>query len=88
MQAIRTRYFGPTNTRGACIIATCSAKRKHLPYRHELNVEDNHKQAARELIASLGWDKDHREYQGFATGQLSDGSYAHVLLDRITRPEK
>ena len=54
-QAIHTRYMGPTNTKGGRIKATAWAGSVTVPYDHALNVEDNHRAAARALRAKLGW---------------------------------
>ena len=58
MQAIRTKYHGPTNTRGARIVAKCDAGQITTPYRYGLSVEGNHKAACDKLLEKLGWDKD------------------------------
>ena len=76
MQAIRTRYLGPTNHRGARIVATCDAKRKTYSWDYALNVAENHAQAAHALATELGWLSAHT----LASGGLADGSYAHVLV--------
>jgi len=55
MKAIRTRYFGPGNVRGARIMATDGDNRISIPYPHELNSEDGHHKAALALCAKLGW---------------------------------
>ena len=57
MQAIRTRYYGPTNTRGSRITASCEAGRLTVPYDHALDLDDNHKAAADALTAKLGWTR-------------------------------
>jgi len=54
-QAIRTRYFAPTNTRGARIQAQCEAKTIYVGYDHALDVADNHKAACKELLRRLNW---------------------------------
>lgn len=56
MQAIETRYHGPTNTRRSRISARCEAGRISIPYPHELNNEEGHDLAARTLILKLGWN--------------------------------
>ncbi len=53
MQAITTKYLGPTNYRGSRIVAQCQAKRIVVPYEY---VNDPHKIAAEKLAATLGWD--------------------------------
>ena len=55
MQAIRTRSFGPTNTRPARMIADCKAGRIVLPYEDMLGIDANHKAAAVALRDKLGW---------------------------------
>jgi len=55
MQAIRTRYHGPTNVRGSRIIASCEAGRVIMDYNHALNLEGNHAAAARMLLDKFGW---------------------------------
>jgi hypothetical protein len=55
MQAIRTRYYGPTNTRGSRIVASCEAGKVSMGYDHALNIEGNHAAAARLLVAKFGW---------------------------------
>lgn len=55
MQAIRTRYHGPTNVRGSRIIAKCEGGSFTMPYNHALSLEGNHDAAARLLLEKLGW---------------------------------
>lgn len=56
MQAIRTRFHGPTNTTGACIRAKCEAGSIRMSYRHELDSEANHKAACELLRAKMKWN--------------------------------
>lgn len=65
MLAIQTKYLGPTNFRGsrikACVMEQRSALNPHGMRSHTghyddaLASDDNHKAAARALIAQLGW---------------------------------
>lgn len=73
MQAIQTKYLCPTNFRGSRIKVTCAAKSATIDWRHDLNSEENHINAAKELIAKLSWKGN------IASGQLKDGSYVHVF---------
>jgi len=59
MQAIETKYFGATNTRGSRIIATTGSGHHKLaiPYPHELSGEACHAAAAEALATKLGWLK-------------------------------
>lgn len=57
MQAIETRYLGPTNFRGSRIKAICDAKTITVDYDHAApNLESAHDVAARALILQLGWN--------------------------------
>lgn len=76
MQAIQTKYHGPTNSNGSRFTARCDAGRITVPYDHALGVEDNHIRAAKALMSKLGWQA------ALFTGALPDGSYAHVLGKR------
>ena len=55
MQAIRTRYFGPTNVRGSRIQAKCEAKTIYLSYDHALNLDENHQAACQKLLSIMDW---------------------------------
>jgi hypothetical protein len=54
-QAIETRYYGPTNTRGSRIQAKAWGGSISIPYPHELNTERAHAKAAMALCAKMGW---------------------------------
>ncbi len=66
MQAIRTRYHGPTNSRGSRIIAKCGAGSVTMPYNHALNLDGNHAAAARLMLERMGW-----------TGIYNGGQFEH-----------
>ena len=55
MQAIRTRYHGPTDSKGSRIIAKCEAGSIQMPYNHALNLEANHAAAAQQLAERFSW---------------------------------
>jgi len=55
MQAIRTRYHGATNTRGARITARSSGGSLTLPRNYSLDVDQDHARAAQALVDRLGW---------------------------------
>lgn len=57
MQAIETKYLGPTNTKSSRITARCEAGHITSTSHHNraTNVEDDHRWAAIELITKLGW---------------------------------
>jgi hypothetical protein len=76
MQAIQTKFFGPTNTRGARYKATCEAGSLTLPMDYAINSEDNHVRVASALIAKLGWFHDINRgdtYGAWHYGGTADG---------------
>lgn len=58
MQAIETRFLGPTNFRGSRYKATCDAGSLTLAADHSKGMEENHARVARALITKLGWWHD------------------------------
>ena len=77
MQAIITKYFGPTNSRGSRIKAQCAAGSVTIDYPYELSGMYCHAQAAKALIKKLGWNDAH--YGGLLGGQLPSGEYVFVF---------
>lgn len=74
MQAIVTRYHGPTNTRAARISARTAAGRCSIPYPHEAGgLGAAHRAAALALIAKLGW-QEHVVRFGLVQGGMPDQS--------------
>lgn len=58
MQAIKTKYFGPTNSKGSRIQASCEVRKIYVPYNHALDSDRNHRAACEELLRVLGWTSD------------------------------
>ena len=54
MQAITTRFHGPTDAKGARITARCAAGRMTSAYTYECLSQD-HMRACYLLLAKLGW---------------------------------
>ena len=54
-QAIETRYLGPTNYRGARIVAVAPAGRLVISWDHELSVDENHAKAAQLFADRYNW---------------------------------
>lgn len=83
--AIHTKYIPATNSRGSRIKATMGKDSLTIPYPYQLSGGECHREAARKLQAKLratkepgafcAWDRD------FLTGELPDGSWAHVFVD-------
>lgn len=78
MQAIQTKYLGPTNHRGARIKATCDSGSVTVSWDYSHNVEDNHRLAAEALSLKLGWLMV--THGTVHTGSLPDGSFCHVFV--------
>ena len=76
MQAIRTRYIGPTNSRGSRIQAKCEAKTIYVSYDHALNIDENHDAARQALVEAMGWDSSF--YAPMVSG-VFDGDHYHVF---------
>ena len=70
MQAIITKYIGPTDYRGSRVKATCQAGSVTLNWDDALNSEQNHDAAALALVRKLEWNtiasvkKDSAMYRG------------------------
>ena len=82
MQAIQTKYLGPTETKGSRIKAWCDAGSITIGYPYEYSGMDCHLQAAKALQIKLGWI-------GKAYGQLlggalpNQGGYCFVLAPTV-----
>ena len=79
MQAIVTKYLGPTNARGSRIKATCQAESVTIEWDTSLNSERNHIAAAKKLATKLGWDGL------WLMGYPPNGDGVFVLDDDIKR---
>jgi hypothetical protein len=89
MQAIITKYIGPTNSRGARIKAECERGKIFFSYPYELSGDACHRAAvdaltdkfakedrkAGEPIAGNPWKAD------YVTGQIPSGQYVHVFTE-------
>jgi hypothetical protein len=75
MQAITTKFFGPTNTRGARLIAKAEAGSITVGYDYALSGEQNHAAAAQALTVKFGWSGT------LVSGQTHTGDFVHVFKD-------
>lgn len=80
MQAIETKFIGPTNELGSRIRARAATGRLLVGYNHGLNLEDNHRAAAEALRHKLGWTKAKGYKFELHTGTLASGDYVHVFV--------
>lgn len=88
MQTITTSYAGTTNTRGSRVMAKSWLKNKAFGWDHSLNAEDNHKQAAQQLVDVLNSDREDSGYSSFrwtiiAAGSMPDGKGNAYIIDLI-----
>ena len=84
MQAILTKYLGPTNTRGGRIKATAAAGSITIDYPHELSCgQPAHRAAAEALVKKLGWDAP--QYGTLLGGCLPDGCYCFIFDNQWAR---
>ena len=94
MQAIVTKYLGPTNHHGARVKATCQAMYKVVSWDDALDVDENHRVACRMLCQELGWRYTDALWVGggmpdgrgnvYVNCMATDGpSPADVLIDTI-----
>jgi hypothetical protein len=76
MQAITTKYHGPTHTRGARITATSeSGLRATIGYPHELDGERCHRVAVLALCKKIGWTGE------LIAAGLRHGGYVYVWTE-------
>ena len=75
-QSIETKFFGPTNHRGARIRVKCQARTMFVAWDHGLGIEGNHDAAAQALAERLGW---RGEWFAGANGAGSGNVYVNVL---------
>ena len=86
MQAIITKFLGPTNRHGARIKATCQAGSITIPWDYGLGGDSNHDAAAKALRAKLGWNR--ASYATMVRGALPDGTgncYVFALVCEVVR---
>ncbi|MFH7600605.1 hypothetical protein WDV06_36740 [Streptomyces racemochromogenes] len=77
MQAIVTKYLGPTEKRNSVIKATAAAGSTLVNYNHALSLQENHRRAAAILSDKFGWNTG--AYGTLVMGGLPNGSFAHVF---------
>jgi len=81
LQAIITKYLGPTNVKGSRIKATAAAGSVTIHIDHALDIEDNHFIAAEALADKFGWTG------AWFMGGMPDGSgYCFVCTDDVKTP--
>ena len=77
MQAIRTQYKGPTDTRGSRIVATSHYGRTVASYDHTMSAGENHAVAA---AAHVSARMSPRGPFAITSGELTSDEHAHVVV--------
>jgi hypothetical protein len=80
MQAIHSKYLGPTGVKGARVRATCAHGSIVIGWDWALNEAQNHAHAARQLQLKIA-HQQHADHwlAPMVTGSLPDSSYVHVF---------
>ena len=89
MQAIKTKFFGPTNRRGSRVRAKCERGSLVVEWDHSVGPEENHRRAVRLLLdkfaaedaAKYGAPPSDHHWGEFVSGSLSE-CMVHVLIRR------
>lgn len=77
MQAITTKFIGPTNFRGSRISAKFGSSRMIVAYDNSMSPHKNHEQAALAILKKQGLDDKYN----LVRGSLDNG-YVFVLLEK------
>jgi hypothetical protein len=82
MQAIVTKYMGPTDQRGTRIKATAAAGSVVMGYKYNLNIEENHAKAAKMLADKFKWlNPNAKQSYTLHGGQIPNGDYVWVMVE-------
>jgi hypothetical protein len=88
MQAIRTKFYGPTNTRGSRIQAKAEAGAIFMNWDYALGVDGNHRAACELLRAKLGWTRyEGSSYTPMVGGEF-DGAHYWVFTNVFTNTDR
>lgn len=77
LQAIETKYLGPTHVRGARVKAVAEAGSLTLSWDHALKWHDNHRKAAEALAAKFNWTG---EFYGELVGGALPGQRGYAFV--------
>ncbi len=75
MQAIITKYYGPSNTKGSRIKAKCSSGSITVGYPYHLSGDAVHRFAAVALCDKMGWNSSN-----LVGGTLPNGQHCFVFV--------
>lgn len=84
MQAIQTKFLGPTNTLGSRVKATCWLTSVTVSWDHSANVEENHNAAIEALLSKLNNERIVKDCASLwvvkATGESVDGKGITAII--------
>lgn len=84
MQAIETKFLGPTNTKGSRVKATCWLTSVTVSWDHSMNVEENHHAAIEALICKLNNDRINKgnssQWEVLAIGESVSGKGKTAII--------
>lgn len=83
MQAIETKFLGPTNTKGSRVKAKCWLTSVTASWDHSLNVEENHHAAIEALICKINNDRSGRVWEVLAIGESVNGKGKTAIIDLV-----
>ncbi|BAO20668.1 hypothetical protein X917_gp02 [Pseudomonas phage PPpW-4] len=75
MQAIQTKYMGPTDTKGSRVQVTCAGQTRYFGWDHALGSCDNHIKAAE--VFAKEWAASFKLHSAI----LKAGVYVHIATD-------
>ena len=78
MQAIVTKYIGPSNVKGSRVKATAQAGSVTLHWDDSLNSDANHTAAAKALATKFGW---HGAWIGGGSPEGNGSVFVNVAFD-------
>ena len=93
MQTITTKYAGPTDTKGSCIVAKCWIGRVVHNWNCEIGVGTNHDAAAQKMVNKLNSDRKKAGHDDYlwsivASGNLPDCSGNAYVVSLVPNNEK
>lgn len=82
MQAIQTKFIGPTNTKGSRVKATCWLGSVTLGWDHALDSAENHKEALQAMCDKMNETRDGElQWVIVAIGSSVDGKGYTAIID-------
>lgn len=81
MQAIQTKFIGPTNTKGSRVKASCWLGSVTVSWDHALNSEANHIEAIQAMVRKMNDEREHTQWYVVATAHSADQKGYTAIID-------